>query len=64
MTETKIERAMKLAQLVGMTVADVELAEVADRFEALLSAMDELASLDLSAIQPITIFPDESDHAA
>ena len=64
MAGNKIERVRAAAQLVGMTVAEAELAEVADRFDSLLSAMDDLVVLELSGIQPLTIFPDEPDDAA
>ena len=60
----KFDRVLVLSQLAGVTVAESELAEVSDRCESLLSAMDELAFLDLAAVEPITIFPDESDNAA
>jgi hypothetical protein len=64
MTGNRIERARAAAELVHMTVAEEELAEVADRFDSLLSAMHQLASLELSEIQPLTLFPDEPDHVA
>ena len=64
MAQTETERVREMARLVGVTVAENELAEVADRFYSLLKAMEDLAGLDLAAIQPVTIFADESDDAA
>ncbi len=48
----------KLADLVGIEIADEELGEVTSRFESLMREMDRLNDLDLSDIQPVTIFPE------
>lgn len=61
MAESKRERVMELARLVGITVANDEASEVADRLYSLLRELEALASLDLSVIQPITVFPDENE---
>jgi hypothetical protein len=49
----------ELARLVGIPIADADLAEVADRFDSLIQELDSLTALDLSAIQPVPIFPEE-----
>lgn len=64
MAWSNLERVRELARMAGITVAESELTEVADRFDSLLLAMEDLAALDLSAIQPLTVFPDEPDHDA
>ena len=48
----------KLADLAGIEIADEELGEVTSRFESLMREMDRLNDLDLSDIQPVTIFPE------
>jgi Asp-tRNA(Asn)/Glu-tRNA(Gln) amidotransferase C subunit len=59
MALSKTERVQELARLVGITIADEDIPEVADRFESLLQELESLTQLDLSAIQPVTIFPEE-----
>jgi hypothetical protein len=56
---SKTERVQELARLVGIPIADADLAEVADRFDSLIQELDSLTALDLSAIQPVPIFPEE-----
>jgi hypothetical protein len=41
---------------------DAELTEVADRFESLMAELQRLTELDLTDIQPLTIFPEEESH--
>jgi Asp-tRNA(Asn)/Glu-tRNA(Gln) amidotransferase C subunit len=60
MALSKIERAQELARLVGMPIADEDIAEVADRFESLIRELESLTQLDLSTVQPVTIFPEET----
>jgi hypothetical protein len=60
MALSKIERAQELARLVGMPIADEDIAEVADRFESLIQELESLTQLDLSTVQPVTIFPEET----
>ena len=62
MARASIERAIELARLAGVVLADDEVAEVADRFYALIRELEPLASLDLSDIEPVAIFSDENDH--
>lgn len=64
MTWSKDERVRELARLVGISVAEDELGEVADRLDSLLRELEKLAALDLSVIQPVTVFPEEPDHDA
>ncbi len=53
------DRARELARLVGITIAEEEMAEVASRFGSLMLELARLEQLDLSDIQPVTIFPEE-----
>ena len=53
------ERVRQLAELAGITVADEDLAEVANRFASLMDELDRLIELDLSNVQPVVIFPEE-----
>ena len=50
-----------LANLAGIKIADDELEEVTNRFISLMKEMDRLKDLDLSDIQPLTIFPEQSE---
>ena len=56
---SRVERCRELARLVGIPIAAAEIAEVAERFESLMREFERLQDLDLDAIQPVTIFPDE-----
>ena len=53
------ERALELARLSGISIPDGELAEVANRFGSLMLELGKISDLDLSDIQPVSIFPDE-----
>ena len=59
MALSKEDRVRELAQLVGIPIMESEVAEVSDRFDSLLQELARLASLDLTDIQPLTIFPEE-----
>ena len=59
MALSKEERIRELARLVGIPLMEAEVGEVADRFESLMAELDRLTQLDLSDIQPVTIFPEE-----
>ena len=61
MAWSKEERVRELAQLVGITIAPEEETEVADRFESLMQELAQLTALDLAAIEPVTVFPEEED---
>ena len=64
MSWTKAERAAELAALVGITIDSAELQEVAERLESLVRELERLGSLDLSGVQPVTVFPDAGDDDA
>jgi Asp-tRNA(Asn)/Glu-tRNA(Gln) amidotransferase C subunit len=59
MALSKEDRVRELARLVGIRIMEQEIAEVADRFESLIGELERLTRLDLSDIQPVTIFPEE-----
>jgi Asp-tRNA(Asn)/Glu-tRNA(Gln) amidotransferase C subunit len=59
MDQSREAQVLQLAQLVGITIAEEEVAEVAHRFDSLMLELDRLRQLDLSDIQPVTIFPEE-----
>ena len=48
-----------LARIAGISIAEEEVAEVANRFQSLMQELDRLRELDLSGIQPVTVFPEE-----
>ncbi len=60
MSLSKEERARELADLVGITIPDHELSEVANRFESLIQELERLKELDLADIQPPIVFPEEA----
>ena len=64
MVDFKQERVAELARLVGITVHENEQKEVGDRLDCLLREMQTLEGLDLSDVQPITIFPEEPQDGA
>lgn len=53
------ERVRELARLSGISIPEDEVAEVANRFGSLMLELDKISGLDLSDIQPVSIFPDE-----
>jgi Asp-tRNA(Asn)/Glu-tRNA(Gln) amidotransferase C subunit len=59
MALSKEDRVRELARLVDIPILESELAEVADRLDSLLQELARLTSLDLTDIQPLTIFPEE-----
>ena len=58
---SKQARARELALLVGISISEEELPEVADRFESLMLEIGRLEELDLSNVQPVTVFPEEAE---
>ena len=52
-------RVRELARLSGIPIPEEEVAEVANRFGSLMMELDKISELDLSDIQPVSIFPDE-----
>ena len=61
MALSKEERVRELAALVGISIAEEELPEVANRFDSLVQELERLKELDLTDIQPVVIFPEEED---
>ena len=53
------DRVRELARLSGISIPDAEVTEVASRFGSLMLELDKINDLDLSDIQPVSIFPDE-----
>ena len=53
------DRVRELARLSGIPIPEEEVAEVANRFGSLMMELDKISELDLSDIQPVSIFPDE-----
>ena len=52
------ERVRMLADMVGIVIDDVDLPEVANRFDSLMNELDGLRELDLEGLEPVTIFPE------
>ena len=48
-----------LARLAGVEIPEDELAEVAARFGSLMLELGRLEDLDLSEVEPVSVFPDE-----
>lgn len=63
MALSSTERVRELAQLVGIPIADEEITEVADRFDSLMRELEGLTRLDVSTVQPVTIFAEEREDA-
>ena len=59
MTESITDQVRGLARLVGISIAEEELPEVASRFLSLMTELEGLTRLDLSDVQPVSVFPDE-----
>ena len=53
------DRVRELARLSGIPIPEDEVAEVANRFGSLMLELDKISGLDVSDIQPVSIFPDE-----
>lgn len=52
-------RCRALAALVDIPLLEADVAEVAERFDSLIRELARLTALDLEAIQPVLVFPDE-----
>ena len=59
MSTSDADQVRHLSRLVGITIAEEELAEVTNRFTSLMSELEQLKELDLADIQPVAIFPEE-----
>lgn len=53
------DRVREIARLVGISIAEEEIFEVANRLESLVLELDRLMELDLADILPVTIFPEQ-----
>ena len=53
------DRVRELARLAGISIAEDEISEVANRFGSLMLELDRLKDLDLADIQPVVIFPED-----
>ena len=53
------DRVRELARLSGIPIPEDEVEEVANRFGSLMLELDRLSELDLSGIQPVSVFADE-----
>jgi Asp-tRNA(Asn)/Glu-tRNA(Gln) amidotransferase C subunit len=60
MAWSKEDRVRELARLAGIPIMEQEIAEVADRFDSLIGELERLTALDLSDVQPVTIFAEEA----
>ena len=63
MRTPKEERVIRLATVIGITVADEDMVEVANRLDSLLGELESLAALDLAGITPVPVFHDEDADA-
>ena len=55
------DRVRELARLAGISIAESEVAEVANRFSSLMLEMDRLKELDLSDVQPVVASTDRKN---
>ena len=58
MTTSPEDQVRQLARLAGIEIDEVEVPEVANRFQSLIGELDRLKDLDLSGIDPIVVFPE------
>ncbi|MCE2500722.1 MAG: hypothetical protein J4G13_07655 [Dehalococcoidia bacterium] len=56
--DMSVEQVRMLADLVGISIDETELPEVANRFASLMQELDRLRDMDLEGVEPVTIFPD------
>ena len=59
MTESMTDQVRGLAKLVGISISEEDLPQVANRFLSLMSELHGLTEMDLAEIQPVSVFPDE-----
>ena len=64
MTESTLDQVRGLARLVGISISEQDLPEVANRFASLMTELDSLTQLGLSDVQPVSVFPDEDGPGA
>lgn len=56
--DMSVEQVRMLAGLVGISIDETELPEVANRFASLMQELNRLRDMDLEGVEPVTIFPD------
>ena len=64
MTESMTDQIRGLARLVGISISEEDLPEVANRFLSLMTELNGLTEMDLAEIQPVSVFPDEDEPGA
>ena len=61
MNESTPDQIRTLASLGGILITEQDLPEVSNRFQSLIAELNTLKEWDLADIQPVSIFPDESE---
>ncbi len=64
MTESMTDQVRGLAMLVGISISEEDLPEVANRFLSLMTELNGLTEMYLADIQPVSVFPDEDRPGA
>ena len=64
MIESMTDQVRGLAKLVGISISEEDLPEVANRFLSLMTELNGLTEMDLADIQPVSVFPDEDEPNA
>ncbi len=64
MTESITDQVRGLAKLVGIAISEEDLPEVANRFTSLMAELNSLTEMDLSDIQPVSVFADDDEPGA
>lgn len=61
MDEEKLARVRALAAIAAVPIPEALAPEVADRFACVLGELEQLTDLDLQGIEPIPVFPEDTD---
>ena len=61
MNESTPDQIRALVSLAGISITEQDLPEVSNRFQSLIAELNTLNELELSDIQPVSVFPDESE---
>ena len=61
MNESTPDQIRALASLAGISITEQDLPEVSNRFQSLIAELNTLNELELADIQPVPVFPDESE---
>lgn len=62
MNESTPDQIQALASLAGISITEQDLPEVSNRFQSLIAELNTLKELELADIQPVSVFPDESEY--